>query len=47
MAAFEAGFFYVFGGKKKYLNFFQKYSNNCIEKLHKMAFIYIQAQGLS
>ena len=33
------GSFSMFWGAKKFLKFFQKYFNNRIEKLHKMAFI--------
>ena len=31
--------FSYFGGQKKIKIFFKKYFSNCIEKLHKMAFI--------
>ena len=35
------GVFLCFGGQKKFKIFFKKYFSNRIEKLHKMAFIYI------
>ena len=41
MSNFLGQFFYVLGGKKKILNFFKKYFSNRIEKLHKMAFIFL------
>jgi hypothetical protein len=35
------GVFLCFGGQKKFEKKFEKYFSNRIEKLHKMAFIYI------
>ena len=40
MSNFLGQFFYVLGGKKN-LKIFKKYFSNRIEKLHKMAYIYL------